>query len=71
MSIEMKYTCNICGAERGEANHWFEGPRPDETFYLRPFTGAGKDALDNPTHLCGSKCAHALLDRWLATGGPD
>lgn len=23
MSIETKYVCDVCGAVRGEANHWF------------------------------------------------
>ena len=24
MSIETKYICDVCGAARGETNHWFE-----------------------------------------------
>lgn len=68
MSIETKYICDVCGAVRGETNHWFVGA----------VTGGVQPALfiegfrvcdnTNVKHLCGQKCAHALLDRWLTTG---
>ena len=69
MSIETKYTCDVCGAVRGETNHWFQARlRANEwqaaSLEIEPFISIGLTAV----HLCGQKCAHALLDRWLATG---
>ena len=65
MSIETKIICDVCGAVRGETNHWFSiytYPATDGVLMIRQF------ATDRPEHVCGQQCAHALLDRWLATG---
>ena len=65
MSIETKYVCDVCGAVRGEANHWFEAlvAVPVESLAITKFKGRKGLA-----HLCGQKCVHTLLDRWLTTG---
>lgn len=64
------YKCDICEAERGLANHWFTGyESSDGQLILTPWSKT--DDLDCSAHLCGQKCAHALLDRWLATGSLD
>lgn len=66
MSIETKYVCDVCGAVRGETNHWFVGGTEDSNLQIWPFDS---DPLyGGQQHLCGQKCAHAMLDRWLTTG---
>jgi hypothetical protein len=54
--------CEICGAERREANHW----------RLARINSGGLHfplkRRDGDKDVCGQACAHILLDRWLAAG---
>ena len=58
------FTCDICGKERGQVNHWFlaYGSGGYQVFYrwdeVPPKTTGVK-------HLCGAECAHSLLSRFL------
>ena len=71
MSIETKCFCDMCGAVRGATNHWFmvddllvvglPGAIVVKRWESSKFASA-------QIHLCGQKCVHALLDRWLTTG---
>lgn len=63
MSIETTYACDVCGEIRGESNHWFEVVEHAGNIALAKFLGRR-----TARQVCGSKCAHALLDRWLTTG---
>ena len=65
MSIETLYKCDVCGAVRGESNHWFAVGKLTGAIVVIQWDRA---ILEGATHICGQKCAHALLDRWLATG---
>lgn len=71
MSIETKYVCDVCGAVRGEANHWFilglNDGEESSSIAVWPFDI--DELYEGQRHVCGQKCAHALLDRWLTTGG--
>ena len=63
MSIETKHVCDICGAVRGETNHWFEVDRSGTLLVFGPFVG-----LRELTQVCGQGCAHKLLDQFMASG---
>ena len=66
MSIETKCFCDMCGAVRGATNHWFMvGSLPGAIVIKRWESSTFASAQ---IHLCGQKCVHALLDRWLTTG---
>lgn len=55
MSYSERYMCDICGAEKGETNHWFEAIRDRSegaTLLLTPFMGRHEEV----THLCSSAC---------------
>ena len=66
MSIETKCFCDMCGAVRGATNHWFMvGSLPGAIVVKRWESSKFASAQ---IHLCGQKCVHALLDRWLTTG---
>ena len=69
MSIETKCFCDMCGAVRGATNHWFMvGSLPGAIVVKRWESSKFASAQ---IHLCGQKCVHALLDRWLTTGSLD
>lgn len=63
MSARLQFTCDVCGAERRDTNHWFEFYNNGEDAGIRIF--AGNERLKQ---VCGQKCAHIMLDRWLSTG---
>lgn len=68
MSIETKYVCDVCGAVRGETNHWFVANVGNAGYHVRPWGLAeAEDRLlyDDAKHLCGAQCIHALLDQFL------
>ncbi len=74
MSVETKYFCDMCGAVRGDANHWFVVNLTNVGYHLYLWGWAeaeGRLDDDDANHLCGQKCVHALLDRWLTTGSLD
>lgn len=63
------YSCDICGVERKEANHWFMATKDAVCLSIESWDAAEiENWLDNEDalHLCGQVCAHKLLDRFLA-----
>ena len=62
--IEQSIKCEECGAERGQANHWFELRRtPGGSPYFLEWTF---EALQPETeHICGETCAHLVLSKFL------
>ena len=70
MPSKITYTCAVCGAIKGEVNHWYayrltaEGIRfgafDKLKFYMETDDMLGADCV------CGQKCLHAILDKWLA-----
>ena len=73
MSEKIVYLCDVCGAERKEANHWFVGyVRPSDIIFA-PFAAWDKGDEGDIRHLCGQACAHKLLDEFMSRSnvGPD
>jgi hypothetical protein len=73
MAKTEKYTCDVCGAERLEANHWFVGALSKRISTVLPlhFTfyvwATGRNVQEAKLfHLCGQDCAHKLLDQFLS-----
>ena len=78
------FTCDICGAQKRETNHWWllttatllvnsDGmPAPKEVRELRISQWCDELAInDQAKHACGQGCAQKLLERWMATGSLD
>lgn len=81
MAKKEAYTCDVCGVERMEANHWFKMRRASSN---NRFDGndllvigrwewkAVNYAIDSQQeysdmiHLCGQTCAHKLLDQFMS-----
>lgn len=62
--IKQVITCDICGAQKREANHWFVASQ--ESGELR-INGWNSLRLLSPEtkHLCGETCAHKLISQFL------
>jgi len=69
MPRAITYNCDICGAQRKEANHWFISFRPaKDGLIIKTWDWAAREGrLDYPEikYLCGQSCAHKQLDQFL------
>jgi hypothetical protein len=52
MALVTTYICDVCGAPRREANHWYVIQNAGIGFLLKPF----EKMADQGTHLCGEAC---------------
>jgi hypothetical protein len=77
VSLDEKYTCEICRAEKGEENGWL-------MLYLDDSWAMDADALlierrwhpeiakqAHVKHVCGFSCTHKLVERYVLTGSLD
>jgi hypothetical protein len=63
MAITEKITCDVCGIERGPANHWIvsDNDRANGKLSFHIWTKAYQEY----GHLCGSGCATKLLEQQI------
>ena len=62
------YNCDICGAQRKEANHWFAAVISTVGVSIITWASAdqeGKLNYNYARYLCGQECTHKLLDQFL------
>ena len=63
--IRQSIFCDVCGAQRREANHWFVAY--EEAGELRISSWASRRLLSAGTkHVCGERCTHKLMSEFLA-----
>jgi hypothetical protein len=70
MAVKTAYTCDVCGAERKEANHWFVACQTHAGLDFHTWGWALREEMLNEErlmHLCGRLCAHKKLDQFLAS----
>jgi hypothetical protein len=75
--IRQAISCDICGNEKQQTNHWFVAY--DQGGELRVAGWSSRNRLrPGSKHLCGQTCLHKLVDEFLANaisgriqGGPD
>jgi hypothetical protein len=62
--IKQTITCDMCGLEKGEVNHWY---MYDQSVYMALYPW-DDDKRDWPSlkHICGQECAHKALDKFFA-----
>lgn len=69
MSVKPTYVCDVCGATRKEANHWFLAwPMPNGCLMIAPWDvpqSTGYHDLPDMKHLCGQVCVHSLVGKWM------
>ena len=63
--IRQTVTCDICGAHKFEANHWFMAFEHKGTLKISPW-GVLNNLHPRMKHLCGQKCLHLYVDDFLA-----
>ena len=63
--IRQAISCDICGAEKRQTNHWFVAY--DQNGELRVSGWSARNRLRPGTkHLCGQTCLHKLVDEYIA-----
>ena len=62
--IETTIKCERCGHPRLEGNHWLELRFLKGVPYFLPWSKQAERR--GRSHVCGSKCAHIILDKYLA-----
>lgn len=71
MSQSLTYTCDVCGAVKREANHWFRVlvacRGVSVRFTIVPW-GCGTGRQKQEMHLCGLECAHKAMAKALTEG---
>jgi len=63
--IRQAITCDICGSEKKQTNHWFVAY--DQSGELRVSGWNSRNRLrPGSKHLCGQTCLHKLVDEFMA-----
>ena len=63
--IRQAISCDICGTEKKQTNHWFVAY--DQSGELRVSGWNSRNRLrPGSKHLCGQTCLHKLVDEFMA-----
>ena len=62
--IRQIVSCDICGEEKEQTNHWFVAYDQGGEFRVSGLTSSNSQDLA-AKHLCGESCVHKLLDEFL------
>ena len=63
--IRKAISCDICGTEMLNANHWFAARESGSELRITAWNGHNQ-VRGSCRHLCGHKCLHRLLDDFMA-----
>lgn len=63
--IRQAISCDICGTEKRQTNHWFVAHEQAGELRVSPW-GSRNRLRPGMKHLCGQTCLHKLLDDFLA-----
>ena len=62
---QIVFTCDVCGRQKQESNHWFTVQiRPGIFFDVR-YWARGDALQENILHICGEECLHKKLNEFL------
>jgi hypothetical protein len=65
--IRQAISCDICGAEKKQTNHWFVAYTHAGELRVSGWGAQGKIRAGSK-HLCGQTCLHKLVDEFIAGG---
>ncbi len=65
--IRQAISCDICGAEKKQTNHWFVAYTHAGELRVSGWGVQGKIRASSK-HLCGQTCLHKLVDEFIAGG---
>lgn len=63
--IRQAISCDICGAEKKQTNHWFVASEQGGEMRVSSWNSRNRLRAGSK-HLCGQTCLHKLLDEFLA-----
>jgi hypothetical protein len=63
--IRQAISCDICGAEKKQTNHWFVAYAHGGELRVSGWTASGR-LRAGAKHLCGQTCVHKLVDDFIA-----
>src|SRR5579863_4638094 len=63
--IRQAISCDICGAEKRQTNHWFVACAHAGELRISGWSAGGRMKA-GAKHLCGQTCLHKLLDEFIA-----
>ncbi len=63
--IRQAISCDICGAEKRQTNHWFVAYTQGGELRVAPWNSNGRMRA-GAKHLCGQTCLHKLMDEFIA-----
>ena len=63
--IRQAISCDICGAEKRQTNHWFVAYEQSGELRVSGWTSRRK-LRPGSKHLCGQTCLHKLVDEYMA-----
>jgi hypothetical protein len=63
--IRQAISCDICGAEKRQTNHWFVAYEHGDELRLCGWNSRYRKRPGS-MHLCGQKCLHKLVDDFMA-----
>ncbi len=63
--IRQAISCDICGAEKRQTNHWFVAYTHGGELRVTGWT-ANNRLRAGSKHLCGQTCLHKLVDEFIA-----
>jgi hypothetical protein len=63
--IRQAISCDICGTEKRQTNHWFVAYEQAGELRISGWTSRHRMRADSK-HLCGQTCLHKLVDEFMA-----
>ncbi|MGA8630054.1 MAG: hypothetical protein WBP71_23120 [Terracidiphilus sp.] len=63
--IRQAISCDICGTEKRQTNHWFVAYEQAGELRVSGWTSRHRLRADSK-HLCGQTCLHKLVDQFMA-----
>lgn len=64
--IRQAISCDVCGAEKRQTNHWFVAFRHGGELRVAGWSASNRLRAGSK-HLCGQTCLHKLLDEFIAS----
>jgi hypothetical protein len=58
-------TCDICGAEKHQTNHWFIAYKELGELHISAWDSP-RLLCQGTKHLCGERCLHKMMDKFLS-----
>jgi hypothetical protein len=63
MAESIMHSCDICGEQRGEANHWFRWKNSDGMLIIAPWENF-QISQYKTGHLCGPGCVQRKVNEF-------